>query len=411
MRLLRRRVDQPERFCPARVDGLAGQHQRHRLHRIDELGKAWRATQAPVQAEHHLRKTKPRIVDRNPHLAGQRHFEPATETKAVDHGDRRQPQLLEPVNHGVRPADLGFDGAGIGRTAKFVDAGAGDEAGGLGGTNDEAGGPRGFQLREHLVEFFDQIRRQRIGAGARAVEQQPGDAIGIAGQLEIPVRPARVGLRSKFEHAVAENVHDPRFYDHTVSISIAPPCPPPMHSVAMPRRVPNRFMALTRCSTIRLPLQPTGWPRLIAPPSTFILVWSICPATPSRPRTSLQNFSSFQAARHPSTCVAKASFSSQVSMSPSERLLRFKSSVADSTGPRPMMEGSSADHWLSRMTAFGVSPCLATASSEARITQEAPSVICEELPAVTWPHGRSNTGLSFASVSGVESGRTPSSWS
>ena len=43
------------------------------------------------------------------------------------------------------------------------------------------------------------------------------------------------------------------------------------------------------------------------------------------------------------------------------------------------------------------------------MTQDAPSVICEELPAVTWPHGRSNTGFSFASVSGVESGRTPSS--
>ena len=73
------------------------------------------------------------------------------------------------------------------------------------------------------------------------------------------------------------------------------------------------------------------------------------------------------------------------------------------------MEGSSADHWLSRMTAFGVNLCLATASSEARITQDAPSVICEELPAVTWPQGRSNTGRNFASVSGVESGRTPSS--
>ena len=73
------------------------------------------------------------------------------------------------------------------------------------------------------------------------------------------------------------------------------------------------------------------------------------------------------------------------------------------------MLGSSADHWLSTITAFGVSPCLATASSEARMTHDAPSVICEELPAVTWPHGRSNTGLSFAKFSGEESGRTPSS--
>ena len=65
--------------------------------------------------------------------------------------------------------------------------------------------------------------------------------------------------------------------------------------------------------------------------------------------------------------------------------------------------------WLSMMTAFGVKPCFATASSDARMVHEAPSVICDELPAVTWPQGRSNTGLSFANVSGVESGRTPSS--
>ena len=45
------------------------------------------------------------------------------------------------------------------------------------------------------------------------------------------------------------------------------------------------------------------------------------------------------------------------------------------------------------------------------MTHDAPSVICEELPGVTWPHGRSNTGFRPASFSGVESGRTPSSWS
>ena len=161
-----------------------------------------------MQAEHHLGKTKARIVDRNPHLAGKRHFKPAAETKAVDHGDRRHAQRLEPVDHGMRAADLGLDGLRIGRAAKRVDVGAGDEAGGLGGTDDETGRPRAFQFAKHLVEFLDQIRRQRIGAGAFAVEQQPGDAVGIAGQLEIPVRPARIGLRPEFEHAVAENVHD-----------------------------------------------------------------------------------------------------------------------------------------------------------------------------------------------------------
>ena len=76
-----------------------------------------------------------------------------------------------------------------------------------------------------------------------------------------------------------------------------------------------------------------------------------------------------------------------------------------------MTDGSSADHSLSTMTARGCSLCSFTASSEARMTHDAPSVICELLPGVTLPQGRSNAGLSLASVSTVLSGRTPSSWS
>ena len=74
-----------------------------------------------------------------------------------------------------------------------------------------------------------------------------------------------------------------------------------------------------------------------------------------------------------------------------------------------MTDGSSADHSLSTMTAFGVSLCAFTASSDARMTHDAPSVICDELPGVTLPHGRSNAGFSLASVSAELSGRTPSS--
>ena len=58
MALLRHGVDQPERFCLARVDGLAGQHHRHRLHRIDELREARGAAEAGMQAEHHLRENR-----------------------------------------------------------------------------------------------------------------------------------------------------------------------------------------------------------------------------------------------------------------------------------------------------------------------------------------------------------------
>src|SRR5471032_3316928 len=148
------------------------------------------------------------------------------------------------------------------------------------------------------------------------------------GQFEIAIGPGLITLRPEFEHPVGEHFHDFAVHGvpYTVSINMAPPCPPPMHSVATPRLVPSRFIALTRCSTMRLPLQPTGWPRLMAPPSTLSLARSIGPATASRPKISRQNFSSSHAARQPSTCVANASFNSQVSMSPSDNLLRFNNS-------------------------------------------------------------------------------------
>src|SRR4029453_5135650 len=102
-------------------------------------------------------------------------------------------------------------------------------------------------------------------ARALAVEKQPGDAVGIAVQPEMTIAAGDIAPGSEVKHAIAENVHVFRRHDPTTPINMAPPCPPPMHSVAMPRRVPSRFMALTRCSTMRLPESPTGWPKLYAP--------------------------------------------------------------------------------------------------------------------------------------------------
>ena len=124
-----------------------------------------------MQAEHHFRKAEARAVDRNARLAGQRHFKAAAEAETVDHGHRRNLQGLEPVDHRMGPADRGLDRTGVRRAAKFVDIGTGDEAGRLGGTNDDAGGPLVFQRSEHEIEFLEHIGRQRVGAGAVAVEQ------------------------------------------------------------------------------------------------------------------------------------------------------------------------------------------------------------------------------------------------
>ena len=140
MPLLRHRIDQPERLRLARIDGLAGQHQRHRLHRIDQTRETRGAAETGMQAEHHFRKAEARAVDRDARLAGQRDFEAAAEAEAVDHRDGRNLQRFEPVDHRMRPADRGLDHVGIGRAAKFVDVGAGDEAGWLRRANDQPAG-------------------------------------------------------------------------------------------------------------------------------------------------------------------------------------------------------------------------------------------------------------------------------
>ncbi len=187
MPLLRHRVDEAEQLGPARVDGFAGQHQRHRLHRVDEPREARGAAETGVQAEHHFRKTKAGAVDRNSRPAGECDFESAAKTETVDHGDGRNLQRFEPVDHRVRPADRGLDRLGVGGAAKFVDVGAGNKPGCLCGANDKARGPLTFQHRQHRVEFFDDIGRQRVGAGAFAVKQKPGNAVGVVAELEMAI--------------------------------------------------------------------------------------------------------------------------------------------------------------------------------------------------------------------------------
>src|SRR4029077_4663881 len=62
----------------------------------------------------------------------------------------------------------------------------------------------------------------------------------------------------------------------------ASPCPPPPHSAAAPTPPPRRLSSRARCSTIRAPDMPTGWPSAIAPPWTFTL-------DSSRPRARVES--------------------------------------------------------------------------------------------------------------------------
>ena len=92
-------------------------------------------------------------------------------------------QGFEAVDHRMRPADRGLDRTGIGGAAKFIDVGAGDEAGWFCGANDDARRPLAFQRRQHQIEFFDAHRptacwrwRRRDRTTARQCRRYRGSA-------------------------------------------------------------------------------------------------------------------------------------------------------------------------------------------------------------------------------------------
>ena len=306
--------------------------------------------------------------------------------------------------------------------AEFADVGAGDEAAGLAERITRPLRRLALDRSQHVVEFGQHVLRQRVGAGALLVEHQPGDAVVVAARAaNAAMGPAPCGASSTRERAELQIARPSNARAgfgagdfvigalYTVSISMAPPCPPPMHSVAMPRLWPSRFMALTRCSTMRLPLAPTGWPSADRAAVDIELV--------ARDRAG----GALEAQRLAAELVVLPGGETGQHLR-GERLVQLPQlDVAELRAVPPQERGRAQhraephDRRIERRPFAvdddrrGVSPCFFTASSDARITQDAPSVICELLPAVTLPQGRSNAGFSLASVSTVLSGRTPSS--
>ena len=170
----------------------------------------------------------------------------------------------------------------VGHAAELADIGAGDEAAALGRPQHEALRRIALELAQHVVELDQHLLGQRVGARALLVDHEPGDAVVVARELPMPPRASGCAERRPGQAPGCAARERPRpspcAAPYTVSISMAPPCPPPMHSVAMPCLTPSRRIALTRCSTMRLPLAPTGWPSPMAPPSTL----SLSRANPAR---------------------------------------------------------------------------------------------------------------------------------
>ena len=148
------------------------------------------------------------------------------------------------------------------------------------------------------------------------------------------------------------------------------PWPPEMHRVARPRLDPWRWSWWTTVPTMRAPVMPIGWPRAMAPPLTLVrsaVELELAVAGQDLGRERLVDLDHVDLGRASSPA-------------------RPAASAVAGTGPEPMTCGSTpalarADDPGQRADAPG--PARASAAITTRAA--APSLIPEELPAVTVP--------------------------
>ena len=146
---------------------------------------------------------------------------------------------------------------------------------------------------------------------------------------------------------------------------------------------------------MRVPVQPIGWPRAMAPPFTL----SLSGAIGTSRVTAI-------------TCGAKASLSSTRSTASTVSPVRACSFRRAGTGPMPITRGSTPALAQPSRRATGVMPCARAHSAELNTTAAPPSVMPEAEPAVMIPGWPSTTGKvsgSLASPSSVDPGRGCSS--
>src|SRR3954466_6480352 len=141
------------------------------------------------------------------------------------------------------------------------------------------------------------------------------------------------------------------------------PRPPPQHMVTRPVSASVRSISCSSVLSRRAPVEPSGWPRAIAPPLTLT--------------RSMSGESSRDQAR---TTGANASLTSNRSMSPIAIPLRSSSLRVAGIGPVSIITGSTPTVVWSTIRARGVTPSSAAFSADISSTAAAPSEFCDESP-------------------------------
>mmetsp|Transcript_22561 Transcript_22561/g.56416 ORF Transcript_22561/g.56416 Transcript_22561/m.56416 type:complete len:243 (-) Transcript_22561:731-1459(-) len=184
---------------------------------------------------------------------------------------------------------------------------------------------------------------------------------------------------------------------------MATPWPPAAHAVMRASFLSSNFRRSVAHLRRRVPVAPKGCPSESDPPRVFMISTLISP-TLSMPRFSLHHASESSAAMLESTCPAKASWNSMMSMSDILRLLRLRSCAVECAGPSSScVLGSHPAKTKSLRSERYLMPRDLAYSSEVMIEAEAPSVRKDDEAAVTVPWGFTKAGLrppSFSTVVG-----------
>src|SRR5690606_27176137 len=235
------------------------------------------------------------------------------------------------------------------------------------GGEGEAGGPPQQEDLESLLRR----QQQRHGSG------EPGRHRRGAGGGELP-RPLE--QRSGQRPAGGDLAHSTR-------TTTATPWPTPMQAAATPYPPPRRRNSRQASTITRGAEAPSGWPIAMAPP--FGLTRSSSMVAPS---------ASGRSCRQESTIAANASLIPQTAMAEARRPARVSTLAIAGTGATENRCGSTAMVALATTRPSGSTA--SSAASEAGPTRVAiaPSLIGEELPAVTAPPA-TNAGPSAASFS------------
>ena len=222
MALLRHRIDQPERFRLARVDGLAGQHHRHRLHRIDELREAHGAAEAGMQAEHDLGKAEARV--RRSRCASGRPARPRARRRGRSRGSRRPSESRSASSRSstacARPISVSTARGSVAPRNSLTSAPA-MKPDVFAERITRPVGPLALQLRQapRRVRSITSADSVLALAPSRSNSSQAMPSASRV-SLKLLIRAGRHrGVGPEFEHAIAENVHDFRWPSITPSRS------------------------------------------------------------------------------------------------------------------------------------------------------------------------------------------------